>query len=258
MWATGGHLGSYCGAPPVPAELWARWNLDPFLIGTLVIVLLAARRAALRAPDGCHWSLRTFGAGWAIGAAALISPLCALSVSLFSARVGQHMILAAVVAPLIAIGLPPPRTGIGQNALAAAAAFTVALWVWHSPGPYNATFASPAIYWTMHLTVFGTALWLSRAVVQAPRHRLGAATAATLLAGAQMALLGAAIAFARSPLYAPHWLTTQRWGLTPLQDQQLGGAIMWIPAGLIVAAAIVVPLGRVVRDGEPSRRAVRA
>jgi len=201
MWANGGSPESYCGAPPLPAELWARWNLDPLLIGTLVIVMLVALRAAMNAPDGCHWSPKTFVAGWAIGAAALISPLCALSVSLFSARVGQHMILAAVVAPLIAISLPPPRSGIGQNSLAAAA---------------------------------------------------------TLLAGTQMALLGAAIAFARSPLYAPHWLTTRRWGLAPLQDQQLGGAIMWIPAGLIVAAAIVVPLGRVLRDGEPSRRAVRA
>lgn len=258
MWANGGQPESYCGAPPVPAELWARWNLDPLLIGTLVIVLLVARRAAMKAPDDRHWSPRTFVAGWAIGTAALISPLCALSVSLFSARVGQHMILASLVAPLIAIGLPPPRTGIGQNALTAAAAFTVALWVWHSPGPYAATFASPAIYWMMHLTVFGTALWLSRAVVHAPRHRLGSATAATLLAGAQMALLGAAIAFARSPLYAPHWLTTRRWDLTPLQDQQLGGAIMWVPAGLIVAAAIVAPLGRALRDGEPPRRALRA
>ena len=258
MWANGGSPESYCGAPPLPAELWARWNLDPLLIGTLVIVMLVALRAAMQALDGCHWSPKTFVAGWAIGAAALISPLCALSVSLFSARVGQHMILAAVVAPLIAIGLPPPRSGIGQNSLAAAAAFTVALWVWHSPSPYAATFASPVTYWAMHLTVFGTALWLSRSVVHAPRHRLGVATAATLLAGTQMALLGAAIAFARSPLYAPHWLTTRRWGLAPLQDQQLGGAIMWIPAGLIVAAAIVVPLGRVLRDGEPSRRAVRA
>ena len=242
----------------MPAQLWARWNLDPFLVSALLIVLIVAQRAARHPPETRRWSPRTFVTGWVIGAAALISPLCALSVSLFSARVGQHMILAAVVAPLIAIGLPPPRGALGQNAIAAAAAFTVALWVWHSPGPYAATFASPVIYWTMHLTVFGTALWLSRAVVHAPRHRLGVATAATLLAGAQMALLAAAIAFARSPMYAPHWLTTRRWSLTPLQDQQLGGAIMWIPAGLIVAAAIVAPLGRVLRDGGSQRRAVRA
>ena len=58
-----------------------------------------------------------------------------------------------------------------------------------------------------------------------------------------MALLGATITFAGRPLYAPHEFTTFAWGLTPLQDQQLGGAIMWIPAGAVFVAAILFPLG---------------
>jgi putative membrane protein len=54
-----------------------------------------------------------------------------------------------------------------------------------------------------------------------------------------MGFLGAVITFAARPLYAVHGLTTEAWSLTPLQDQQLGGIIMWIPAGAVLLVAIL-------------------
>jgi putative membrane protein len=66
-----------------------------------------------------------------------------------------------------------------------------------------------------------------------------------------MAFLGAIVTFAGRPLYAPHALTTVAWGLTPLQDQQLGGAIMWVPAGVLFVAAILAPLAQVLRTRPP-------
>ena len=46
---------------------------------------------------------------------------------------------------------------------------------------------------------------------------------------------------AGAPLYAPHFLTTAPWGFRPLEDQQLAGLIMWVPAaGLYLAAALVL------------------
>src|SRR3546814_17286561 len=55
----------------------------------------------------------------------------------------------------------------------------------------------------------------------------------------QMGLLGALLTFSGSALYAPHLLTTQAWGMSPLQDQQLAGLIMWVPAaGLSLGAAM--------------------
>lgn len=241
----------YCGAPPSAATLWVRWNLDPILI--VVLLGLAGAYAAFShaGPLGRRsiplWRRLCFYGGWALGGVALVSPLCALSVSLFSARVGQHMLLTTVVAPLVALGLPrsgPPRRG---GELLAAGAFTLALWFWHAPGPYAATFDGPAIYWLMHLTLFGAALWLWRAVLGAPHDRLAAGAAATVAVGLQMALLGAVITFAQRPLYAPHALTTTAWGLTPLADQQLGGVIMWVPAGVIFVASIMTSLAAVMR-----------
>jgi putative membrane protein len=235
--------GVYCGAPPTPVALAGRWNLDPVLIGALLLILLgyalaSEPRLAGRWPRPA-WRRASFYAGWTLGALALISPLCALSVSLFSARVGQHMLLTSVVAPLVALGLPDALRFRAAAAPFAAAVFAIVLWIWHAPGPYAATFDGALIYWTMHLTTFGAALAFWIALFDRPAERLGGLVAAAAITSLQMGLLGAILTFTSRPLYSPHRFTTAAWGLTPLADQQLGGAIMWIPAGVILVAALV-------------------
>jgi putative membrane protein len=235
---------AYCGAPPAPYALAGRWNLDPILIGALLLVLVGYALAMEPRLSGrwtaTFWRRSSFYAGWTLGALTLISPLCALSVSLFSARVGQHMLLTTVVAPLVALGLP---RGLSFRSAAAApfaaAVFAIVLWIWHAPGPYAATFDGALVYWTMHLTVFGAALAFWVALFDRPTERLGGLVAAAALTSLQMGLLGAILTFTSRPLYSPHRLTTAAWGLTRLADQQLGGAIMWIPAGVILVAALV-------------------
>ena len=169
-------------------------------------------------------------AGWLVASAALVSPLCALSVALFSARIAQHMILTLIAAPLIALALPirPPR----QSSFALGVSgflFFLALWVWHMPVPYEATFTSVIVYWSMHLTLFGSAVWLWRELLHhSPQRAFGALTVGTI-SFVQMGLLGAVLTFATRPLFDWHLTTTIAWGLTPLQDQQLGGVFMWVP-----------------------------
>jgi putative membrane protein len=123
----------YCGAPPIPSTLAGRFNLDPWLIAALVAL---AGLHLLRLRPGHRLAPMT---GWIVAAAALLSPLCALSVALFSARVAQHMVLVLVAAPLVAHGLPariarPWPAGI---------LFFLSLWFWHMPTPNAAPFASP-------------------------------------------------------------------------------------------------------------------
>lgn len=255
----------YCGEPPDPATLLWRWNLDPLLLALLIAAVVAyaglSRREPLP-PVVPTWRRLCFYGGWALATAAVVSPLCALSVSLFSARVGQHMILEMIAAPLAALGLPVlvsdgarpggrwwrmPATAWSHGALAAAVAFAAALWFWHAPGPYTATFESGFAYWLMHVTLLGTALWLWTALFGAAPRRLGDFLAAALLTTLQMGLLGAVITFAARPLYRVHGFTTQGWGLTPLEDQQLGGVIMWVPAGTIFLAAIMIAMAAAMR-----------
>jgi putative membrane protein len=235
----------YCGTPPTPDGLLGRWNLDPLLILVLAAVWIGyGLYAARRVSPGRQCA---FHAGWGLTALFLICPLCPLSVSLFSARVGQHMLLTMVAAPLVALGLPDGPQRRWSNPILAAAAFALALWFWHAPVPYDATFQSTPVYWAMHLTLYGSALWLWRGLLIRPGERLAQAIGAGALTAGQMGLLAAAITFAGRPLYAPHALTTWAWGMTPLGDQELGGAVMWAPAGAILAGALVFGLATAMR-----------
>ena len=88
----GGLAGLYCGPAPDPAAIWWRWNLDPLLLVALVALALALGRS------------RTGLAAVAVLAVAFVSPLCALSAALFSARVVHHVLLVAVAVVVIAVG----------------------------------------------------------------------------------------------------------------------------------------------------------
>ncbi|PTE23398.1 hypothetical protein C5F48_02075 [Cereibacter changlensis JA139] len=206
--------GLYCGPAAVPAGLWQQWNLDPPLLAALALMALALRRS----PAGL--------AGVAVLAVAFVSPLCALSAALFSARVVHHVLLLAVAAPLLALALPGRRGGLGLPF----ALSTAVLWLWHLPQAYDAAMANYAVYWLMQATLLGSALLFWRAVFAAGQE--GAALLALLAAYVQMALLGALLTFAPEGLYAIHATAPMAWGMTALADQQLGGLIMWVPAGL--------------------------
>jgi putative membrane protein len=240
---------AYCGSPPVPGA--TSWNLDPVLVACLTAIALAYAwsRRSTGAPSRSERAC--FAAGWVIVAAALISPLCNLSVALFYARVGQHMLLALVAAPLVALGRPGHTVGLSLRGWSgrrsaqlflSTGLFAIALWVWHAPGPYNLTFRSDLAYWAMHLTTFGAAVWLWSALLDGFRSG-GASLAAGFATMMQMSLLGALITFAPAPLFAVHAETTAAWGLTQLEDQQLGGLIMWVPAGALFTLYLLAGFG---------------
>jgi putative membrane protein len=226
----------YCGTAPGPGELVSRFNLDPVLI----VALLALGSAQLWLVTQSR-PQRTFTlAGWVIAALALMSPLCALSVALFSARVGQHMLLALMAAPLIALGLPAGNQARSETGLwISTVSFCVTLWFWHMPRPYDATFTSVSVYWCMHATLFGSAVWLWRELLHHPRQCTAQALIAGALTSMQMGMLGAMLSLSGRALFRWHLITSWSWGLTPLEDQQLGGVLMWVPGiALFLWAAI--------------------
>src|SRR5690606_9227535 len=101
-------------------------------------------------------------------------------------------------------------------------------------------------------SLLGAAVWFWSGVRHA---RAPAAVGALLATMVQMGLLGALITFAGQPLYAPHLAATLAWGLSPLEDQQAAGLIMWAPAaGFYLAAALAI-LGR--RLGPPTSAQAR-
>ena len=215
--------GSYCGAAPTPVELAARWNGDPLL----ALVLLAGGAALFM-----QTRRRMLAAGaMAALVLAFLSPLCAASVALFSARSVHHLLLTGVAAPLLAAALPLRRSLSPGLALAIA---TLAFWGWHVPAFYDAALAEKPLYWAMQASLLGTA-WAFWSAVHAAA--LPSALVAVTGGAAQMGLLGALLTFAPRPLYTSHLATTVPFGIGPLADQQLAGLLMWT-AGMIPYATI--------------------
>jgi putative membrane protein len=113
------------------------------------------------------------------------------------------------------------------------------------PMPYDATFMSTSMYWLMHVTLFGSAVLLWRELLQHRPEDTGAVLFCGMLSSMQMSLLGALLALAGHPQFSVHFATTWLWGLTPLQDQQLGGTIMWVPGIALFLWAALRSLHRV-------------
>lgn len=210
--------GLYCGPAPAPEELFLRWNLDPLVLALLFSLALASRRSG----PGV--------AATAVLALAFVSPLCALSSALFSARVLHHVLMVAVAAPLLAVVSPARRAPpVGLPFLLA----TAALWLWHLPPAYDAALSSVPLYWLMQASLLAPAWAFWRAVFAQPA---AAGLGWVFLSYLQMGLLGAVLTLAPEALYATHAVAPLLWGFTPLSDQQLGGLIMWMPAALAYAA----------------------
>lgn len=236
----------YCGVAPGPGDLISRWNFDPALLAALglgvCMVLVAYRREPGFRP------VLLFGAVAAL-IISFVSPLCALSSALFSARVTHHLILMGAAAPILVWSVPKarlPPIGIAAATLVQ----TLVLWGWHAPVAYSAALANDAIYWIMQISLFCSAVAFWAAVRRAP---FPSAAIGLLFAMLQMGLLGALLTFAPEPVYAPHLLTTAQWGLSPHDDQQLGGMIMWAPAaGLYLAAALALLWRSIGSDQKPA------
>lgn len=227
---------AYCGPAPAPEALLAAWNADAVAIGLCTALVFAhARRAG---PAGRP----PLAAAVLLLLVLYLSPLCALTVALFSARVAHHALIVAVAAPLLALAFPERAQVRRRLSLPfLVAVHAIVLWLWHVPPVYEAAIRGALPYWTMQASLLASAVLLWRRVL-APRMATGPAVLALLATAVQMGMLGALLVFARDPLYAPHFATTLAYGLTPLDDQQLAGLVMWVPAALpyLLAAALLV------------------
>jgi cytochrome c oxidase assembly factor CtaG len=128
------------------------------------------------------------------------------------------------------------------------------VWVWHLPGLYDRAVDDVATHVLEHVSFLATALlfwWLLTDRRARRRLGVGGATLYLFTAALSDTLLGAALSFSRRPWYTAHWGTTAAWGLTPLEDQQLAGLLMWVPAGLVYLVALAPLLVRALRSAEP-------
>jgi putative membrane protein len=217
----------YCGAAPMPQELLSRWNGDPVLLAALALAAalgLSTGRSRLKVTAVLLCSVLLF-----------VSPFCALTSALFAARTVHHVLLLQTLAPLLSFWASAKLANKGLVAWTIVQ--TLVLWFWHAPPAYAAALSDDRVYWAMQASLLGSATGFWAAVRGAPAL---AAAGALLITMMQMGLLGALLTFSPGAVYAPHWQSTGAWGLTPLEDQQLAGLIMWVPAaGIYLIAALL-------------------
>ena len=243
------------------------WNWNPLILASLALAGLAYVRGlfhlntAVRARLFGRLRYAAFAAGIVTLFIALISPFDILDDQLFSAHMVQHLVLLMIAPPLLILGRPalacfwafplPGRRAIGRVWIRSGLKHAVdlvmspifvwllcsaALWFWHLPGPYGWALGSESVHAFEHVCFFLTSLMFWSLVLEPlGRRRMDYGSTLLFVAtfGVQTGLLGALLTFAGRPLYAAHLSTTAAWGLTPLEDQQLAGLIMWIPASLI-------------------------
>jgi cytochrome c oxidase assembly factor CtaG len=261
--------------PPIsPHDLWRSWSFDPAVITGIALLATAyvlglrrlwsrGRGRGITVPQA-----GTFAAGIAVLLVALVSPLDRLSASLFSAHMVQHLLLILVAAPLLVAGsagtaiglaLPLPArrtvrtwerhgwtravTAVLTRPVVVLVLHITALYLWHLPAFYQAALGNDTVHALEHASFFGTA-WLFWWLIidEKGRQKLGngAAVLFVFLAGFASGALGALLTFAPTALYPLQALGARGWGLTPLQDQQLAGLIMWVPAGLVYVLTAAV------------------
>ncbi len=238
------------------------WSWEPSIVLPLAILLAVYTAGLFRRGniEALRWRHASFYVGWLTLALALVSPIHELGEQLFSAHMLQHEILILVSAPLISASHPgatmlwafAPRHRVNLGGwvhaieLSAPVAFLTrplaawlleafALWIWHIPALYQATLSSDWIHAAQHLSFFFTAVIFWSALYGVGRSAMsyGAATFYVFGTAAHCSALGALLTFSAVLWYPAYQLTTQAWGLTPLQDQQLGGVIMWVPSGIV-------------------------
>ncbi len=249
--------------------LLSAWDTRPIvpLLSVLALVAYSVRFRRLLGPRMTFFVLAVH-----LFFVALASPIGTLARGyLFSAHMLQHLLLVLAIPPLVLLGLPraAPQEQ-GSSALSAGPrewsaarcagpwlAGVGAMWIWHARTLCNAAAASPTVQWiqTGTLLVMGVAFWRP---VLAPRlaDRLPPLAGVLYLFGACVActILGVVVTLSPVEVCSAYMhpvdslgalpLIRDGWGLSCQADQEIGGLLMWVPACLVYASAILAALGR--------------
>ncbi|HEY4306741.1 MAG TPA: cytochrome c oxidase assembly protein [Gemmatimonadaceae bacterium] len=261
------------------------------LLGVVCVAYSIGVRAAwTRAGRGRGIRLRQlacFALGMATLFIALLSPIDTQADELFSAHMIQHVLLTIVAPPFLVSGAPivallfalplesrrrtvraikrsPALTTSWETLTSPAIAcgvHAVALWTWHIPRLYSLALEHPTMHALEHASFIGTAALLWWSIIHPRRSRraaygIGIATLfATML---QSGVLGALLTLSHRVWYPLQTIGAATHGLSPLEDQQLAGLIMWVPGGLLYLIGMAALFLGFIREVGSSQREIVA
>jgi putative membrane protein len=228
------------------------------VIGLAVLACLYEWRAQKARTDVPIGRRLAFYAGLITVFLSLNGPLHDLSdYYLFSAHMVQHLILTLVVPPLLLVGTPGwmLRPALGVPAIARVAraltrpmvcfaTFNVVLAAWHLPILYNYAMAHHDVHIVQHLMFMAAAVMLWWPVLsqlpELPRLSYPMQMLYLFLTSIPMSIVAVYITYSSALLYPAYAGASRVLPLTPMEDQLLGGLIMWIPGGLVFFGVITV------------------
>jgi putative membrane protein len=244
---------------PVARIDWVRWTIHPStVIGIAVVagLYVYATRRATRKPSSIQ-SL-SFFSGLFVIFASLNGPLHDLSdYYLFSAHMVQHLLLTLLVPPLLLAGLTgdmlrplirnPRVMSVARfftKPIVCFAVFNLVIAAWHLPPLYNSAMAEHGVHIGEHLMFMAAAvlMWwpFLSPLPELPRLSYPGQMLYCFLTIIPMSVVAVYITMADSILYPAYTASPRIWGLSPLEDQQLGGLIMWIPGAIVFYAILTV------------------
>ena len=271
-------------------SIWTRWNFDPELVIPVVLLTALYLRGVWvwRDRSRAHppWRIASYLFGMGFLLASIETPLDAAAEHHFSMHMIQHELLMMFVAPLILLGAPttPVLRGIPRavrrrvvrplasssvvysgyrfitHPVVALAVFTAILWAWHlAPGWYDAAVENDLVHDLQHFsfTLSGVLIWWNVIDPKPLRSRLGyvGRMGFLVVASTPKSFLGALIVFAEEPLYEFYFNVEPLLALTPLEDQELGGLLMWVPSQMMFLLAVGAVFAVWAHKSEVSQRA---
>ncbi|MBI4419636.1 MAG: cytochrome c oxidase assembly protein [Gemmatimonadetes bacterium] len=243
---------------------WTHWTWNPStvvgvaVLGALYFLCAGPISRKANAPRVTPASAAAFGTALAVLLVALNGPIHDLSERvLFSAPMVQHLLLTLAVPPLLLAGTPgwiverltrpAPVRRIAAFLTRPLVAFLLpsfVLGLWHFPGPYDAALANHALHIVLHLSLLVAAgmLWwpVLSPTPALPRLHYSGQMLYLFALGLPMSLIGSLITLAEEPIYRGYLAAPRLFGLSPAQDQRLGGLIMWVPGMLVFWGAMTV------------------
>jgi putative membrane protein len=258
------------------------WTWPPFVVISLLLtavlygvgVTKMLRRSSTR--KIFVWPILWFAFGWISLVIALDSPVHEIGEQLFWVHMTQHEILMLISAPLLLLGRPliPFLWALSPSWRERAATLsrgklfkipwttvsapfpawllsTLALWVWHISLLFDQTLHSDWVHAAQHTTFLMTALLFWWPLVnRTSTLGYGGGLVYVFTTILHTSVLGALLTFAPRPWYSSYVTTAPAWHFTALEDQQLGGLIMWIPAGTLLLIVALVLLVKWMNDSQ--------
>ena len=256
------------------------WTLSPPVLATIALAggvyawrFRDLRRASEIHPRRDRLRAMAFGAGLLVLFIALASPLDRLGEErLFTAHMVQHLLLADLAPILLLLGLSrtmlrpavrrlrPVEVRLGPVAhpAVALAAYVGLMWLWHVPAMYDLALEHAWAHVLEHASFFtaGIAFWWYLVEPVPPRHRLRGPWPLVYLSAAKllMGALGLVLAFSPEVSYDAYAGVPRTWGLSPLEDLNVGGVVMMVEQSIVLVIAFAIFFARMIERSEADQQ----